>query len=138
MSSFTAKVAAFQGKAERRMLAVFRQSAQELAEQASVPVAQGGKMPVDTGALRNSIRGATGSMPDGSSDAVPVAIMKTMLGDKLFIGWTVAYALRIEHGFFGTDVLGRTYAQKGYGYARSAAQNWQEIVNGVVERVNKI
>lgn len=133
MASFTAQVKAFGDKANKAMLATFRESAQRLAEQANTPIAQGGKTPVDTGFLRASMGGASGSMPMGPTkgladqkysspvgEPVQLAILRTQLGDKLYIGWTAMYAPMM-------DVR--------YGFMRSAAQNWDGIVQNVAVEV---
>ena len=40
-----------------------------------------------------------------------------------------------EHGFFGEDSLGRTYAQPGNGFLRAELQNWSAIVKEVTAEV---
>lgn len=122
MSKFTAVTKAFGDKSNLAMLAIFRESAQRIAHEASVPRAQGGNMPVDTGFLRNSIRGSTSSMPGSESEAVEIAILSAQLGDTLYIGWTANYAI---------------YMEARYGYMRLAAQNWKAIVNEVAKEVTE-
>ena len=100
-------------KYERRLRAVYRSSVQEMAEIASTPIAQGGRLPVDTGNLRASIRAAINSTPEGSSDSVIGALAQWQPGDFLRVGWTPVYAWPME---------------ARYGYARGAAEQWVRIV----------
>jgi Holliday junction resolvase RusA-like endonuclease len=50
---------------------------------------------------------------------------------------SAAYTLRMEHGFYGEGGLGRVYAQSGKGFMRSAAQNWDFIVDTVAKDVKE-
>jgi hypothetical protein len=134
-SKFSAQVRAFAEKAKAMQLAVFRESAQRLMEEAGTPEGQGGRMPVDTGFLRNSRAASLEGMPtNGAMD--PTLVFASMeLGQTVWAGWTAAYAMRMEHGFYGEDSLGRTYAQPGKGFARAAAQRWDFIVAEVTAEV---
>lgn len=134
-NSFHAQVRAFADKARARSLAIFRESAQRVAEEAGQPESQGGRMPVDTGFLRNSVAGSTSGMPTPSSDPVPIALLQAQIGGSVWIGWTAAYARRMEYGFFDTDSLGREYMQPGKAFLRGAVQNWQQIVDAVTIEV---
>lgn len=137
-SKFGDQVRAFAEKAKLRQEAIFRESAQDLLEEANTPEAQGGKMPVDTGFLRNSSAASTDGMP-GSDGAVPALVfLRLEVGQSVWVGWTAAYAMRMEHGFYGEDKLGRTYAQAGKGFARAAAQNWPFIVQRAAVKVKEL
>lgn len=127
--TFTAQVAAFADLTRKKMELVVKQSAQDVFEAAQTPKASGGRMPVDSGFLRNSmVAGLNGSTAMTGADAYVMAIAGMDLGDSVFGGWTAKYALRMEYGFTGTDALGRTYNQQGNFFALSAAQQWQAIV----------
>jgi len=132
---FAGQVRAFTEKAKAREAAIFKGSAARVIERASVPKAQGGRMPVDTAFLVNSSRASLEGVPTSESGdpALVFALMK--VGDKVTVGWTAAYALRMEHGFVGEDSLGRTYAQQGNGFLRAEVQNWPFIVNEVTAEV---
>lgn len=134
-SGFANQVKAFTGKAKMRQEAIFKTSAARVLERASVPKAQGGRMPVDTGFLVNSSRASLEGAPTSESFDPPLAFSKMSVGDTVTVGWTAAYALRMEHGFVGKDKLGRTYAQQGNGFLRSQVQNWMFIVQEVTEEV---
>jgi hypothetical protein len=127
--TFTAQMQDFADLTKQKMELVFKQSAQDVGEIAQAPKAGGGNMPVDTGFLRNSmVAGLNGSTSLSGADAYVLAIAGAELGDSVFMGWTAAYALRMEYGFVGTDAAGRTYNQPGNFFAANAAQQWQAIV----------
>lgn len=134
--SFSASVSDWVQQSERRMTAVFKQSAQDVILMVKE------KSPVDTGFLRASLLASTSAMPlidpeannpegasVGDNDAqVALVIAGAQLGQTIYAGFTAAYARRIEYGFKGEDSLGRTYNQEGVGMVRLAAQEWQNIV----------
>lgn len=134
---FSAQVAAFRDKCNRRGLAIFRQSAQEVAQRAGVPEARGGKMPVDTGNLRNSVGASTTGMPGANAQPPELVLLTVQLGDSIYVGWTAAYAMRMEYGFQGEDSLGREYSQAGKGFLRSQVQLWPAIVAEVTAEVRR-
>lgn len=134
-NKFGAQVRAFTEKAKAMQGAIFRESATKLMEEASTPEGQGGRMPVDTGFLRNSVAASVECMPTDGAQA-PALVFATMeLGQTVWAGWTAKYAMRMEHGFYGEDSKGRTYAQAGKGFARAAAQRWDFIVAEVAADV---
>jgi len=134
-NKFGDQVRAFAEKAKAMQGVIFRESATKLMEEASTPEGQGGKMPVDTGFLRNSAAASIEGMPDDGA-LTPALVFATMeLGQTVWAGWTAKYAMRMEHGFFGEDALGRKYAQAGKGFARAAAQRWDFIVAEVAADV---
>lgn len=136
-SKFGNQVRALNEKVKQRNLAIFRMSAQRVAEIASVPEAQGGRMPVDTGFLANSVLASTNGMPGSSGQPVPVVLLTVRLGGIVYVGWTAAYAMRMEYGFMGQDSLGREYAQTGKAFLRGALQQWTNIVNDATIEARK-
>ncbi|RLK53451.1 hypothetical protein BCL79_2758 [Stenotrophomonas rhizophila] len=134
-NKFGDQVKAFAEKAKQRQLAIFRESAQQVMEEANTPEGDGGKMPIDTGFLRNSAVASTEGPPDGTGGDPSLVFSAVELGQTVWAGWTAAYALRMEHGFYGEDSLGRVYAQPGKGFMRSATQNWIFIVDSVTKSV---
>ena len=136
-SKFGDQVRAFANKAKLRQEVIFRESAQELMDEANTPEAQGGKLPVVTGFLRNSQAASTSGMPGADAGQPSLVLLKVEVGQTVWMGWTAVYALRMEHGFYGEDKLGRVYAQAGKGFARAAAQNWQFIVQRVAAQVKE-
>jgi len=136
--NFGDQVKALNERYKRRQQAIFATSASEVMRIASVPKAQGGRMPVDTGALRNSTRASTSGMPSGSSSPPELVFATMKVGDTVTVGWTVAYARRMEFGFFGPDKLGRVYTQPGNHYLTTAVQQWPQIVDRVTREAQAI
>lgn len=128
--TFTAQIRAFTDKTKEKLETVVKQSAQEVFSIAQTPKAQGGRMPVDTGFLRNSlISQLNGSTVSGGSDAYTMAVAGAELGDTIFAGWTADYAKHMEYG---------TSKTPGNFYMLSAAQQWQAIVAKNAELVRNL
>jgi hypothetical protein len=126
---FAASVAGFGARAQQRATAILRESAQRLIEEAQTPVGKGGKMRVDTNFLRASGQASLTGMPYGPSirGAEPngnfdytFVLAQAQLGGTIWFGWTANYAI---------------YREFHDGFMRSAAQNWQAIVNQVAREV---
>lgn len=135
--NFAATVDAWVKKSKARADAVLKESTQRLIEQAQTvgPSVEnpasgaGGKMPVATGFLRASMAISFDGMPSGPSrgdgkqaysydDAdVTLKLAGVEVGKKIYAGWTANYAV---------------FAEERYGFCRSAAQNWQQIVDQTV------
>lgn len=122
-------------KAERRIDAVIKDSTQSVVEVMQTPKAKGGKMPVDTGNLRNSLMsslsGGVGAMGPASHIMV-AASMKA--GDTATFTYTAEYARRVNSGFVGQDSLGRTYNQQGAFFVEGAVDQWPAIVRASVAK----
>lgn len=118
--NFTILVEKFTGQTKQRMQNVLRNSLQDVLETAQLPKAQGGRMPVDTGFLRNSLasglNGAFGP-PDANSYTLTVAGMA--LGDIARFAWTADYALHQELG---------TSKFPGNHFVGAAAAQWEKFV----------
>jgi hypothetical protein len=123
--SFAAQVNKWVQASEARMEAVLKASAQDVFEEALMPRAKGGNLPVLTSFLRNSAKAQIGSMPSGPStpaEGMPSApdgqitltLVRLKPGESVFLGFTANYAKYMEHR---------------YGFVRLAAQQWQQIVN---------
>lgn len=132
---FASQVGAFVAKSDARMTAVFRQSAQDLINEAQEPRGSGGNMPVDTGFLRNSGQAQLNTLPSGESmkpdnfaggtwDAQEAVLIinQAKLGDRIIFGWTANYA---------------PYMEARYGFLRLAAQNWQQTVTKNAKRLEQ-
>lgn len=120
-TAFQASVAAYIAQYKDRLERVFKASAQDVIAEAQTPVARGGRMPVDTGFLRNSmVAGLNGSTALSGADSYVLAIAGADLGDSIFAGWTANYARHVEYGAQG---------RAGRFYMRGAAQQWQQIVD---------
>jgi hypothetical protein len=131
MANFAASVDAWAKGSKDRLRAVFRDSAQRLANEVRVPIGAGGNMPVKTGNLRRSLRGSTASMPqlgeqgakyeDGSGQ-VTLAIAGAEIGQKIFLGFQANYA---------------PYMENRYQFVGLAAQRWQDIVSESVAELKR-
>jgi hypothetical protein len=118
--SFTAQLDAFAQKTERRMLAVARESIQDVMDDAQTPVAQGGRMPVDTGFLRNSVAsGLNGSFGAPGPESYTLSISGMQLGDTVRFAWTADYAIYQELGAQG---------RAGKHFVGVAAAKWPQFV----------
>lgn len=133
-------IASFTEKYETRLKRVFGASVQELAEEANEPMAKGGKIRVDTGFLRSSLKGQRHRMPsgereprkgqtysktdslDGAQESSLLAeLLKWKAGDKFYLGWSANYA-RV-----------REYKD---GFVRTAAQRWEQIVKSNAKKLS--
>lgn len=123
------------GVSSQGLTALLRNSVQALAREASTTIPNGGRVPVKTGNLGRSVmvsdKAPNVDAPNVEYDAqrdISSGIAAIQPGKDVFIGWTPVYARRMNYGFVGTDSLGRTYAQAGFGFAEAAAAKWPEIV----------
>ena len=125
--SFEAQVTSWARKSEARMLAVAQTAAQDMAEEMQTTRDKGGRMPVDTGYLRNSGMADIGKMPSGESSpgnmrTVVLAINKMKLGDTLYFGWVANYA---------------KYMEAKYAFMRTPAQKWGRFVKLASRRIEQ-
>ncbi|NNV11942.1 MULTISPECIES: HK97 gp10 family phage protein [unclassified Roseobacter] len=130
---FTATLERWSDKAIRNFVLVRNQSAQDVIEIMQRPVAQGGRMRVKTGFLRNSLVVSTDEMATINPNAKPGSgqeysfsigeasstILGASMNDTIYAGYTAAYA------------AAREYGARGQGpdfYVRGAAQEWPDVV----------
>lgn len=141
---FSIKMDKIVENAEKKMFAVFKDSFQDLIEEASTPVNAGGKMRVDTGFLRSTGSGAINAIPEGESEGrkrLPgelgilsdygnynfTSSLQTLLiemrpNDTIYWGWSAYYASIRE--FYD-------------GFLASACQNWKTYVDNNTRRLKK-
>jgi hypothetical protein len=134
MADFGAQIDAWVQKSEARMLAVFKQSAQELSSLMQ------SRIPVDTGFARAShrasltelpkvqpktVKDAPGTTYPYDQTAVSAVIAKAKLGDKIFLGWTADYVEQLERGHS---------QQAPSGFIRLSVLEWPRIIKDVTER----
>lgn len=75
---------------------------------------RGGRMPVDTGELRDSlIISVGGTWLVGGESYRQLPTIDAYGADEITWGWTAPYANRINYGFTGFDSIGRYYNQAG-------------------------
>jgi hypothetical protein len=128
-SAFSADIGKWARQTEARMTAVFRESAQGVAEGIKRTRADGGHMRVKTGFLRASLMASTSQMPsinpmarppDDAADNsfapdpfVSLVIAGADIGQTIYLGFTASYARPREY----ED-----------GFVRLTAQRWPQIV----------
>lgn len=140
-TTFAAQMAQFRDKTREQMKAVLQRSVQDVLEEALRSESLGGRLPVKTGFLRNSLvseLNGTTSWPvthppkDGSAGGGSPHYLLTVAemepGDIARFAFTAAYAARMEYGFVGEDSKGRTYNQQGRHFVEGAAAQWPAIV----------
>lgn len=132
MGTFAAQVSKFVRQSEGRMNAVVAESAQRVIEVAQTPQAKGGRMPVDTGFLRNTGRVEINAIPSGPSRAddgntgefdagsLTLTLAGVRPGDTISFGWSAIYARRME---------------ERYGFVEAAAMQWTSIVEQVAREL---
>ena len=127
--TFSAQVNDWIAKSERLSMAVLQQATQAVINDANTPTAKGGRMRVDTGFLRNSLKANIGSMPSGASSPgnwddseVVLTLIRMQPGQVFYAGWTANYARPREH-----------YD----GFLRMATQKWQEQVDAAARQLRQ-
>lgn len=134
--SFSVSVRQFADRTKAQMRDVFAESVQDVVEMAQLPKARGGRMPVDTGALRNSLAsGLNGSFANKGAESYVVTLSGVQIGDIAAFSWSAPYARRIELGFSGTDSLGRRYEQPGNHFVGAAVAQFPQRVEYWAARV---
>ncbi len=140
--SFGAAVARWAEAVPEAIEAVRNESAQEVVKEMQTIDVDGGRLPYDTGFLWASLMASTSAMPAINPKANPAGGQKyafdfgtveaviagASLDDDLYFGYTAAYAAHQEYGANGRPPAA---------FVRSAAQNWDAIVNRNAERVRK-
>jgi len=113
-------------KTEKRIDAVLKDATQSVVAVAQQTKAKGGRMPVDTGNLRNSLRSsvAGGAMGEGASSYIMVAgNMKG--GDLATFTWTAEYAAAVNNGNRG---------RPGAHFVEGAVDQWPAIVRASIAK----
>ena len=145
--SFTAQIRDWAKLTKQNMRYVATESIQDVLEAAQTPqlgITKGatsfveGKIPVAEADLINSlVSGLNGSVGAPSATSYTVAIGSMQLGDMARFAWTAEHAMRMEHGFTGTDALGRSYNQAGRHFVAVNAARFEEFVKARVREVKK-
>lgn len=137
---FDAQIDKIIANTKEKMLAVVKNSIQEVVDDAQTPVKEGGRMRVDTGFLRSSGVSELNKIPSGPTEGrkreqgetgvlykynkdflIPI-LAKMKIGDKFYFGWSAKYAAvrELYDGFMETAVM-----------------KWSEIVENQVRRLKK-
>jgi len=113
-------------KTQRRIDAVLKDATQSVVAVAQQTKAKGGRMPVDTGNLRNSLQSsvAGGAMGEGKESYIMVAAgMKG--GDLATFTWTAEYAAAVNNGNRG---------RPGAHFVEGAVDQWPAIVRASIAK----
>ena len=125
--SFSADLQRFSKRVQARALDVARESIQDVIDDAQTPKAKGGRMPVDTGFLRNSLAsGLNGSFGPPDENSYTLTIFQLDLGDVARFAWTAEYAIFQELG---------TSAFAGNHFVGVAAAKWPQFVEANARRI---
>ena len=94
-------------KTERRIDAVLKDATQTVISVAQTPKSKGGRLPVDTGNLRNSLQSsvAGGASGEGKESYIMVAAGMNG-GDLATFTWTAEYAAAVNNGNRGPLIDG--------------------------------
>ena len=113
-------------KTERRIDAVLKDATQSVIAVAQQTKAKGGRMPVDTGNLRNSLQSsvAGGASGEGASSYILAAAgMKG--GDLATFTWTAEYAAAVNNGNRG---------RPGAHFVEGAVDQWPAVVRASIRK----
>ena len=113
-------------KTERRIDAVLKDATQTVISVAQTPKSKGGRLPVDSGNLRNSLQSsiAGGASGEGASSYILVAgNMKG--GDLATFTWTAEYAAAVNNGNRG---------RPGAHFVEGAVNQWPAIVRASIAK----
>ena len=122
-------------KTEKRIDAVLKDATQSVIAVAQQTKAKGGRMPVITGNLRNSLQSSIAGGASGEGESSHILVVPLMKGgDVATFTWTAEYARRINSGFTGADSLGRNYSQVGAHFVEGAVDQWPAIVRASIAK----
>ena len=113
-------------KTEKRIDAVLKDATQSVVAVAQQTKAKGGRMPVDTGNLRNSLQSsvAGGTMGEGASSYI-LAAAGMNGGDLATFTWTAEYAAAVNNGNRG---------RPGAHFVEGAVDQWPAIVQASIAK----
>lgn len=132
--SFSAAIGDWASATPRRIEAVHKRSLEKLAVEMTRTKAEGGNVPFDTGNLYRSLTASTSGLPPTSNQpsagSNATAVIATISPSQpLYLGYTAAYARRINSGLVGADSRGRVYNQQGNHFVERAIAMWPQIVD---------
>ena len=113
-------------KTEKRIDAVLKDATQSVVAVAQQTKAKGGRMPVDTGNLRNSLQSsvAGGAMGEGKESYI-LAAAGMNGGDLATFTWTAEYAAAVNNGNRG---------RPGAHFVEGAVDQWPAIVQASIAK----
>jgi len=125
-------------KTEKRIDAVLKDATQSVIAVAQTSKGNGGRMPVITNNLRNSLQSSIAGGASGEGESSHILVAPRMEGgDVATFTWgngDVPYARRVNDGFTGADSLGRNYSQVGAHFVEGAVDEWPAIVRASIRK----
>jgi len=113
-------------KAEKRIDAVLKDATQSVIAVAQQTKAKGGRMPVDTGNLRNSlISSVAGGASGQGAESYIMAAAGMKGGDLATFTWTAEYAAAVNNGNRG---------RPGAHFVEGAVDQWPAIVRASIAK----
>ena len=113
-------------KTERRIDAVLKDATQSVVAVAQVTKAKGGRMPVDTGNLRNSLQSSVAGGASGEGEESYILVAAGMKGgDLATFTWTAEYAAAVNNGNRG---------RPGAHFVEGAVDQWPAIVQASIAK----
>jgi hypothetical protein len=114
-------------KTQRRIDAVLKDATQSVVAVAQVTKAKGGRMPVDTGNLRNSLISSVAGGASGQGEESYIMAAAGMKGgDLATFTWTAEYAAAVNNGNRG---------RPGAHFVEGAVDQWPAIVRASIAKV---
>jgi len=113
-------------KTQRRIDAVLKDATQSVVAVAQVTKAKGGRMPVDTGNLRNSLISSVAGGASGQGEESYIMAAAGMTGgDVATFTWTAEYAAAVNNGRNG---------RPGAHFVEGAVDEWPAIVRASIAK----
>ena len=113
-------------KTERRIDAVLKDATQTVISVAQTPKSKGGRLPVDTGNLRNSLQSSIAGGASGEGKESYIMVAGNMKGgDLATFTWTAEYAAAVNNGNRG---------RPGAHFVEGAVDQWPAIVRASIAK----
>ena len=113
-------------KTEKRIDAVLKDATQSVVAVAQQTKAKGGRMPVDTGNLRNSLQSSIAGGASGEGKEPYIMVAGNMKGgDVATFTWTAEYAAAVNNGNRG---------RPGAHFVEGAVDQWPAIVRASIAK----
>ena len=113
-------------KPERRIDAVLKDATQTVISVAQTPKSKGGRLPVDTGNLRNSLQSSIAGGASGEGESSHILVAPLMEGgDVATFTWTAEYAAAVNNGNRG---------RPGAHFVEGAVDQWPAIVRASIAK----
>ena len=129
MSPFESQVRAWTAKVKRRMRFVVIHACNDLLDDMQTPVGAGGRLPVLTGRLRESLRVRVGTAAATGATAYKAVLPNYKLGNYIMAAYTVPYARIAEYG--SRNRTGRLFRA-------GAVRKWPSLVEQAVLKARRV